>query len=389
MISIEEALDRIHTQQITTRAQEVALEEAHGFYLAEEITCPFDMPSFDNSAMDGYAVSGVSDSYNIVGEIPAGDQSEYLLTPGEAMRISTGAKVPDNTTAVVMQEKTSVEGSLLHLDEKVVEGKHIRSRGNELAHGQTVFSPGHLISPATVGMIGSLGFKQVKVFKKPDIRIISTGNELVPPGSEKSAGQIYESNSYALNAVLEHYGFQCQEKKHIKDDFSAIKKGIAHFLDQSDLLLLSGGISVGDYDFVKQALEENGVSQLFYKVFQKPGKPLYFGRKQNKFVFALPGNPASSLTCFYIHVLPLLQRLSGAKATDTGLEKVSIPLNHDFEYRSNRPIFLKAKMEDQTVSILNRQSSSMIHSMALGNALVYLNGPKALGKGDMVDTILI
>lgn len=389
MISIEEALESIHNQQIATRTQAIALEDSQGFYLAEGITSPFDMPSFDNSAMDGYAVSGASDSYNIVGEIPAGDQSEDSLAPAEAMRIFTGAKVPNNTTAVVMQEKTSVEGSVLHIDEKVAEGKHIRRRGNELARGQTVFSPGHLISPATVGMIGSLGFNQVTVFKKPEIRIISTGNELVPPGNEKSEGQIYESNSYALNAVLKHFGFQCQEKTRIKDDFSAIKKGIAHFLDQSDLLLLSGGISVGDYDFVKQALEENGVTELFYKVFQKPGKPIYFGRKQNKFVFALPGNPASSLTCFYIHVLPLLQRLSGAKATETGLERVSVPLNHTFEYRSDRPVFLKAKVEDQAVSILNRQSSSMIHSMALGNALVYLDGPKVLGKGDMVEILLI
>ncbi len=256
-----------------------------------------------------------------------------------------------------------------------------------MALGETVFAPGHFISPASVGLIGSLGLNQVKVFNKPNIRIISTGNELIPPGEPKSEGQIYESNSFALQSALKRYGFDCQEKAHIKDNFSAIKAGISDYLEQSDVLLLSGGISVGDYDFVKQALEENGVTELFYKVFQKPGKPLYFGRRENTFVFALPGNPASSLTCFYIHVLPLLQRFSGA--IETGLKRVSVPISHDFEYNSDRPIFLKANIENKTVSILNRQSSSMIHSMAMGNALVYLDGPKTVQEGEMVETILI
>lgn len=387
MISIEQALEIVQQQKIETTITEVDLEDSHGFYLAEEITSPFDLPSFDNSAMDGYAVSGISDTYQIVGEIPAGDTSEKSLQAGEAMRIFTGAKVPSNSTAVVMQEKTRVEDSVLHVNETVNEGQHIRRRGNELALGETVFTPGHFISPASVGLIGSLGLKKVKVFNKPDIRIISTGNELVPPGEPKSEGQIYESNSYALHSALNQYGFECQDKTHIKDNFSAIKAGISDYLDRSDVLLLSGGISVGDYDFVKKALEENGVKELFYKVFQKPGKPLYFGRKENKFVFALPGNPASSLTCFYIHVLPLLQRFSGA--TETGLQRVLVPISHEFEYRSDRPIFLKALVEDQMVSILNRQSSSMIHSMAMGNALVFLDGPKTIQKGDTVETIFI
>ncbi len=387
MISIEQALDIIHEQEIETTTKEVPLDESDGFYLAEKVKSPFDLPSFDNSAMDGYAVSGISDSYQIVGEVPAGDTSEKSLQPGKAIRIFTGAKVPKNSTAVVMQEKTRVEGSTLHVDETVKDGQHIRRRGNELELGQTVFSPGHFISPATVGLIGSLGLSRVKVYDKPEIRIISTGNELIPPGNPKSEGQIYESNSYALQSALKRFGFDCQERSHIEDDFSAIKEGIADFLDRSDVLLISGGISVGDYDFVKRALEENGVTELFYKVFQKPGKPLYFGRKGNKFVYALPGNPASSLTCFYIHVLPLLQRFSGA--TETGLERIFIPIGHDFEYSSDRPVFLKANVEDQSVSILNRQSSSMIYSMAMGNALVYLDGPKVVQKGEMVETILV
>jgi len=387
MISIDQALDIIHKQEIETTTKQVSLEASEGFYLAEDINSPFDLPSFDNSGMDGYAVSGISESYKITGEIPAGNTGDYTLKSGEAMRIFTGAKVPENTTAVVMQEKTSIEDSTLYVDDTVSEGQHIRKRGNELALGQTVFSSGHFISPATVGLIGSLGINRVKVFPKPDVRIISTGDELVAPGNPKSEGQIYESNSYALTAALTNFGFDCKQSNHIKDNFKAIKDGIADYLDRSDVLLLSGGISVGDYDFVKQALEENGVTELFYKVFQKPGKPLFFGRKKNTFVFALPGNPASSLTCFYIHVLPLLQKLSGAN--QTGLQRVLIPIAHDFKNNSDRPVFLKAKIEDRSVSILNRQSSSMIHSMAKGNALVFLDEHQTVSEGDMVECILI
>ncbi|MDX1637932.1 MAG: molybdopterin molybdotransferase MoeA [Balneolaceae bacterium] len=387
MISIEQALSIVNKQKTEHTTTRVPLEESYGFWLAGEITAPFDLPSFDNSAMDGYAVSGIRESYQIVGELPAGNTSDYTLEPGEAMRIFTGAKVPANTSAVVMQEKTSVSGARLHVDAAVTERQHIRRKGNELEQGETVFARGHHITPATVGLIGSLGISHVTVFEKPAVRIISTGDELVPPGRSKSEGEIYESNSYALNAALQRFGFTCRERNQISDDFSAITSGISDFLDRSDLLLLSGGISVGEYDYVKKALEENGVTELFYKVFQKPGKPLFFGRRQQTFVFALPGNPASSLTCFYIYVLPLLQKLSGA--LQTGLQRVSVPIDHAYEYRSDRPVFLKANIRDQRVTILDRQCSSMIHSMAMGNAFVFLDGPQTVQKGDMVESILI
>jgi molybdopterin molybdotransferase len=387
MITIEQAAEIIQSQDVKRTVTERPIEESLGYWLAEEITSPFDLPSFDNSAMDGYAVAGVSESYKITGEIQAGDTSAKKLREGEAVRIFTGAKIPDNTTAVVMQEKTRVEGDRLFVDGEVSEGQHIRLRGNELSSGQTVFKPGHLISPASIGMIGSLGINSVKVYQKPSVRIISTGNELVPPGDTKELGQIYESNSFALQSALESYGFRCDEKNHIKDDFSAIKQGISAFLESSDVVLISGGISVGDYDFVKQALEENGVQELFYKVFQKPGKPLYFGRRDDTFVFALPGNPASSLTCFYIHVLPLLQKLSGANST--GLQRLDVPIDHEYINTSDRPVFLKARIQNGRVSILDRQSSSMIHSMAMGNALVFLNEAGSINKGESVRTILI
>ncbi len=190
-----------------------------------------------------------------------------------------------------------------------------------------------------------------------------------------------------MAAACEQFGFLCQNKKQIEDDFEAIKSGIKDSLETSDVLILSGGISVGDYDFVKQALEENGVEEQFYKVFQKPGKPLYFGRKEDKFVFALPGNPASSLSCFYVYVLPFLYQLSGSKKN--GLERYSFPISHHFENRGDRPSFLKAKISDGEVEILDGQGSSMILSMAQGNALAFIDAETSLKKGEQVECLLI
>ena len=387
MISIQEALQIVEGQQVPLKSQKIKLSEALGFTLAQTITSPFDLPSFDNSAMDGYAVRGISDSYEIIGEIQAGNISEFHLKDGDAVRIFTGAKVPSSATAVVMQEQTDVQNDILKVNAEIKESQNIRRKGNELTKGDIVFEPGKNIDPATVGLITSLGITEVEVFEKPIIRIISTGDELIAPGQPLQEGQIYESNSSTLTAVLQKYGFDCAEKSHLKDDFELIKSNIAKALDSSDVLLLSGGISVGDYDFVRQALIENGVDELFYKVWQKPGKPLYFGRKDDTFVFALPGNPASSLTCFYVYVLPLLQKMSGSK--ETGLMRVNVPLAHDYTMNIDRPSFLKAKIEHQQVSILDGQASSMIHSMSMANALCFIDQKGEYRSGDLLECLII
>ncbi len=386
MVSIEEALQIVDSQEVKLNTRELALALAQGCYLAQSISAPFDMPSFDNSAMDGYAICGAGQAFEIVGEIAAGDIAEKALKAGQAMRIFTGGKVPTNATAVVMQEKTAVERITLHVQEEVRPGQNIRRRGVELKTGQAVFEPGQLLNPAALGMIASLGVEQVKVYQKPSIRLITTGNELIAPGQPRREGQIYESNSFALMAAMHDQGFYCEGKTHIRDDYEATEQGIADALANCEVLILSGGISVGDYDYVKPALEANGVEELYYKVLQKPGKPLYFGRKGNQFVFALPGNPASSLTCFYIHVLPLLQKLSGAQ--ESGLPRISLPLAEGYEFRFKRPTFLKAHIRSGEVRILDGQGSNMIHSMALGNALVFLEEPGKYEVGEAVICIL-
>lgn len=387
MVTIEKALEIINGQTVQVKTETLGLDNCLGFSLSEAISSPFDMPSFDNSAMDGYALCGIFQEYTIVGEVAAGKNIKVELKEREAVRIFTGAKAPKNTSAVMMQEKTSFDGHKLTLDQLPKPGQSIRRKGGELKQGALVFNKGYTITPSGIGLLGSLGLDQVNVFKKPRIHLITTGNELVAPGKSKREGQIYESNSYALSSACEQFGFQCQQKTQIADDFESIKLGISLALKRTDVLILSGGISVGDYDFVKQALEENDVVEQFYKVFQKPGKPLYFGRKDDKFIFALPGNPASSLSCFYMYVLPLLYKLSGSH--EQGLKNYLLPISHDFENKTDRPSFLKASIKKGNVSILDGQESSMLQSMALGNALAFINANKSLKKGDSITCYLI
>jgi molybdopterin molybdotransferase len=387
MVTIEEALRIIEDQSSSLKSESKPLEKALGYALATDTVSHFDVPEFDNSAMDGYALCGLYQEYRLVGEVAAGDSTDISLQDGEAVRIFTGAKVPQNTTAVMMQEKTSVKDSTLFLDEMPKVGQNIRKKGGQLTEGQTVFEKGHILNPPSLALMGSLGLSQLEVFSKPQVNIITTGNELVKPGEPKTEGQIYEANSYAISGALEQFGFQHHQKMQIKDDFEATKAGIKAALESCDVLIISGGISVGDYDFVKQSLEENGVNELFYKVFQKPGKPLYFGRKGNQFVFALPGNPASSLTCFYVYVLPLLQKLSGYE--NVGLTTYQFPIKHAYENRFGRPSFLKATVVDGKVEILDGQGSSMIQSMAKGNALAFVDDGEVLKEGDLVRCKLI
>lgn len=387
MVTIEEALGIIADQKINLKSETKPLEDALGYALANKTVSPFDVPEFDNSAMDGYALCGLYHEYKLVGEVAAGDSKAVLMNDGEAVRIFTGAKVPKNTSAVMMQEKTSVKESTLFLDEMPRAGQNIRKKGGQLTEGQEVFERGHVLNPPSLALMGSLGLERLEVFSKPKVNIITTGNELVKPGQPKAEGQIYESNSYAIAGALQQFGFGHHQKAQIQDDFEATKAGIKGALESCDVLIISGGISVGDYDFVKQSLEENGVKELFYKVLQKPGKPLYFGRKDNKFVFALPGNPASSLTCFYVYVLPLLQKLSGF--VKIGLPTYQFPITHGYENRFGRPSFLKAFVSDGKVAVLDGQGSSMIQSMAKGNALAFVDDGEKLKEGDLLTCKLI
>tara|TARA_Y100001972_G_C7666983_1_gene337545 strand:- start:3788 stop:4951 length:1164 start_codon:yes stop_codon:yes gene_type:complete len=381
MISIQEAIELIASQPMERQKRSLPVMESLNHYLAEPIIAPMDLPSFDNSAMDGYAISGDGPSYEIIGEIQAGDTNTYLCAQGQAFRIFTGARVPQDCQAVIMQEKTHVEGGRLTIEDSPDPGKNIRRKGEQIKRGSEVFATGQKINSSVIGLLSSFGMTAVNVFSKPGITLLTTGDELVQPGQPLKEGQLYESNSHTLRATLKQLGFS-SGYHHIKDDFDSTRQAIEKQLDRSDVLLISGGISVGDYDFVKKALEENGVEEIFYRVFQKPGKPLYFGKKGSKFVFGLPGNPASSLVCLYVYVYPLLKKLSGGPFE--GLTSFELPLATSFTLKSDRPSFMKAKIDNNEVQILEGQGSSMLYSMATGNALALMDEQKTYNRGEKI-----
>lgn len=388
MISVEEALKLLDSQSITLKKETVSLSESLNLILAEDIVSTINMPPFRQSAMDGYAIK-FSDKtvYNLIDESKAGDAKNTIVSNGEAVRIFTGAMVPEGADTVVIQEHVDRDEQTININKLPRKEANVRPIGEQVKKGDLVLQKGQKLNEATIGFMAGLGVDKVSVYKMPSVSILVTGNELQETGTPLQAGKIYESNSIMLEMALKNIGISKIKTFKTKDTFQETKNTVEKALKHSDILLISGGISVGDYDFVKNALEENKVQEIFYKVKQKPGKPLWFGKTEKKFVFALPGNPASALTGFYIYVLPLLRQLSGHQQTH--LKRVKAKLINDFQNKSGRAFFLKARLEDDgTVEILHGQQSSMLHSYASSNALAFIpDGVEMAKKDDMIECI--
>jgi molybdopterin molybdotransferase len=389
MISVNEAFSILNNLPFPLKEMEVPLWEARNHVLSETVISPINMPPFRQSNMDGYALALHDDlAYEIIGEIKAGDTEQITLQPGQAIKIFTGAAVPDSAQAVIQIEKVEVNGNQLILQENVSPELNIRALGSQISKGAVALEKGAILNPAAIGFLAGLGFTSVKVYQKPTIGIVITGNELVRPGQPLPYGKVYESNAVMLQAALYQSHYEKVSLYEVKDDFESTKNILQKAIAENDAVLVSGGISVGDYDFTGKALESLGVETLFYKVSQKPGKPLYAGKLEQKIIFALPGNPAAALTCFYIHVRPVLNRLSGIEASfESNITKT---LSHDVEVNNPRDQFLKAFVSADEVRILPHQDSSMLDSFALSNGLVYLPaGNYRKDKGESVAVYLI
>ncbi|MBP2831508.1 molybdopterin molybdotransferase MoeA [Aquimarina sp. U1-2] len=387
MIPVEKALALVdqYTEK-TKNILTVSLSEALGATLANDVISPIHMPPFRQSAMDGYALGSIEENkFNLVGEVQAGDNSDPVLQKDEAIRIFTGAPVPSTAKSVIMQEKTKVVAKQLFLDEPAKKDANIRPLAEQIKQGDLALPKGTFINAASIGYLATLGVTHVEVYKKPSIAIIATGNELIKPGQELKHGQIYESNSIMLSTALQTFGFKNTTRYKVEDDYDATLTLLKKVLQQHDVILISGGISVGDYDFVGKVLRELQVKEIFYKVKQKPGKPLYFAKKEHTTIFALPGNPASSLSCFYIYVLPALQKISGV--ADYHLKRNSSISNSTYSKKGVRAEFLKATLKDGKATILDGQASSMLRSFAIANVLLYI--PEEISEINPGDTVQI
>jgi molybdopterin molybdotransferase len=390
MISVHEAIQLCEvTTKTTNTTVQISLKDALGYVLAKDVRAPINMPPFKQSSMDGYAINYVSGSvFKLVGEVKAGDASNPILKNNEAIRIFTGAPVPDDANVVVIQENVRKFKDSIEVAESITVGMNIRPVGQQIQQNGLALEKGTVLQPAGVAFLASLGIAKVEVFKKPSIAIIVTGNELVMPGKTLKRGEIYESNGIMLVNVLHQIGFNDVTTYKVADDYSKLLNTLKEVETKHNFIMLSGGISVGDYDFVEEALTEIGVNKVFYKVKQKPGKPLFMGKKGSSTFFALPGNPASALSCFYIYAYPVLQKIIGN--TYIHLERKNLTAITPFKKKGDRAQFLKALVKNDKVEILDGQASSMIHSFAKANALAFMpEETSTIENGDVVEAIIL
>lgn len=375
MVSVKEAkgLIQLHTKPL--QPIRIDLQEAIGFTLAEDVYAPVNVPLFSQSAMDGYCFRFddflSSNALTIRGEIQAGNPAYLSLLPNTSMRIFTGAPMPDGADTVAMQEKVLVQNNVLIIDDfSLQKGSNVRLCGSEIKQGEKALQNETVLTPAAIGFLASMGITKVSVYRKASVTIIVTGKEVKQPGTALQRGEIYDANSFIIKSALQQRGIDNVTIVYTNDIKEEVNSALSHALEQSDIVLFSGGISTGKYDFVLAATEACNVQNVFYKVNQKPGKPLYFGTKTNTLVFGLPGNPAALLICLYEYVLPSLAKLFLSK---NKLTKNLLPIKKDYTKKKGISLFLKGKCNDKQVEVLPAQESYKLSSFALANCLIFLD----------------
>jgi molybdopterin molybdotransferase len=389
MISVSEAKKILNDHLITGKTTMVDLDNASGMFLAEDIFSPIDIPFFNNSAMDGYAICWQSGNYRRKVrshfKSKAGDIQELILEENEAIRIFTGAPVPEGADTIIPQEWVKIEDdNLVFEGDKFKKGANFRGKGAQNKTGDLIAKKGSHISPGMIGLLASVGINRIPVHAASSVGIILTGDELEEIGNQLGFGKVYDANGPVLKSYLRQLGVKAVQVGKAIDEPEKLQEKITEYLEKYDILILSGGISVGDYDYVKEGLRKAGVKELFYKVKQKPGKPLFVGQKENQWIFALPGNPASTLTCFNQYVKPCIEAWMGK--SDVWKPKGTYPLAGNFEKNAGLTFFLKAKLENGKVIILPGQESFNLISYGTANCIAEVSEDAvALSTGTKVN----
>jgi len=392
-ISTDEAKGLIIQNAHTLDPVDMPVTDGEGSVLAEEIKSSVNLPYFTNSAMDGYAVKsrdieGASPdspaALTVIGAIRAGDSPNFVVGDGEAARIMTGAPVPKGADCVVMVEDTEVSaggrggGGSKGTDEVVQikrdgrAGEYVRREGEEIKKGEVALERGAELNSASLGFIAELGIKEIKVYRRPKLCLIVTGDEVIGPDEELEPGKIRDAHSVSLGSAVARERARLLYAERAGDDLRDIDERVKRALGVCDILIVTGGISVGDYDHVREVFNNQGVEQIFWGVAQKPGMPLFFGKRDAALVFGLPGNPASSLVCFYEYVRPAIRRLMGKR--DVFLLEIEALLSEDIRKQPGKTHYIRGYLEKVGGSFhvkpTGKQGSHVLQSFAQSNCLI-------------------
>jgi len=394
-LSFEQALQRIQQSIAPIKGKKnVTIREAAGYILADDVTSPMDVPPFINSAMDGYAICAAdipadgSVSLRVVGKSFAGKPFDGVCKRGEAVRIMTGAVVPEGADTVIMQEHAEVDGEQIRIGSEHKAQQNVRKPGDDFFCGDTIIRAGERLSPAKLGLLASVGVTEFKVIRKPVVAFFSTGDELKGVGQTLQPGDIYDSNRYILFGMLQKMGVDCIDMGVVPDIREEIEATLKQAADIADMVITSGGASVGEADFIKLILDEIGEVG-FWKIAMKPGKPLAFGHINNTVFFGLPGNPVSAMATFYQFVQPSLRLMEGETLSEplrlrarTQSKLKKRPGRKDFQ----RGIMSSNQQGELVVDTTGMQGSHMLSSMAMANCFIVLERDAGdIEAGEMVE----
>lgn len=395
MLTLEDAIDLIRGTIQPLPGEPVPLKEAAGRISLERLLSPLDLPRFDNSAMDGYAVRATNLAtaspdrpvvLRLSGKVAAGKVFPGVVPDGECVRIFTGSPVPDGTDAVVMQEDTRIDpaaSNKVQFLERVGAWENIRLKGEDVRTGSLLVEPGDRLEPGRIGLLAAAGLTSVVVGRKPVVGLLATGSELVEGGTTPGPGQIHESNRPMLAALCEAAGAISRTFPLVPDSLQGTQSAIAMALAECDAVITSGGVSVGDFDFVKSAFENLGGRVDLWKVAVKPGKPFLCGRLEGKTLFGLPGNPVSAFVTFFLLVRPALQRMQGAG--NTAPPSSMAQLAEELSNPGDRRHFMRVVLDpDGTVRSAGTQVSHALGSLAKANGLADVPARTRLSKGTQV-----
>ena len=408
MLSVTEARERILSHFQAAAEESLPLIECANRVLAVDITAPHDLPLFDNSSMDGFAIRAVdlssgADASNVtlsvVADIPAGSAPTVTLAQGQAARIMTGAQMPEGADAVIpvedtnanFQETGTTPPQTVSFTRTVKVGENVRARGTDLHAGDVVLRKGHLLKPQDLGLLAMLGFANVTVHKKPRVALLSSGDELVELGMPLTEGKIHDSNSYAIGALIQNAGAELIRLGVAKDTRQSVESLLQKAIAENvDLIITSAGVSVGAFDFVKEVIEANGKLD-FWRVNMRPGKPFTFGEYFNRPFIGLPGNPVSAFVGFEVFVRPVLERLNGQ--LDGIRQTVKVRCEEEI-LSDGRESYLRARVREENgirfARLTGHQGSGNLLSLVQADALLIIPaGVKCVPVGREVEALLL